>query len=119
MLPFLAAGAVFHLHKSVLDRTMPHSFIFSAFYLLIISSVQHKEARFILPITPYLLMMVGQLSSALMRIKYLGKLVALVLIAHSVYECTFHVASSEVTFPLHQSIDYIMTKDPEPHSIYA
>lgn len=57
MLPFMGLGVAYYILICKNKREMPYTVIFTLFYLLIISRVPHKEARFMLPVIPYIMLM--------------------------------------------------------------
>jgi hypothetical protein len=48
------------LYVNINKRKMPAVLIFTVFYFLVISLVPHKESRFMLPVMPFLFLMLAQ-----------------------------------------------------------
>jgi hypothetical protein len=72
-----------------------------------------------IPVFPYFFMMMGSFIASKMRsIKHLDKAVLVFLILMPVYEVLNHKAWSLFYKPFHLPAEYIMTTDPNPHSIY-
>jgi hypothetical protein len=78
----------------------------------------HKESRFMLPVFPYFFIMMGHFLASHLRKRFLQWLILAFLVAQPALQVLNHKANSVLFKPLHLPIEYIMTTDPEPHSIY-
>jgi hypothetical protein len=94
ILPMFVIGVFYNIYRCWLNRELPSILIFSAANLLIVSRVEHKESRFILPIIPYLILMASEVITKIIAKKGLGKIATLVLILVCVRQQVFFIAGS-------------------------
>jgi phosphatidylinositol glycan class B len=75
-------------------RQIPYVLIFTAINLAILSSLDHKEGRFMLPVFPYFFIMMGDFLASKLKTRYLKWLVLIYLFLQPSYQVVSHKAWS-------------------------
>ena len=118
MYPFVAyANTVGHIDIMWSKEQTPYIAYYTIFYILVFSLIPHKEARFLVPVIPFLLLLTGEhVASNVKNYKWVYKismwLYMIINIGIITFKFFFHQRVWEVS-------TYLVNKGEPIHSIYS
>jgi Alg9-like mannosyltransferase family len=100
---------------------IPYMLILSGFYILVFSIIAHKEPRFLLPIVPFVFLMIGYtvdkgVKQSGQRVRNLIKAYVIVALSVEVVMSTFFL---NMQFRNWEVLQYLQDKEVAPHSIFS
>lgn len=112
------AGMFNYWHECSNKRQTPEMMYLCGFYIFFFSCIGHKEARFLLPIAPFLYLMAGQVSVKLAA-SY-SRCFRLFLWLHIIIETVFFVYRFNFHDQYWDAMHYMINKGDMPvHSLYT
>jgi hypothetical protein len=105
-----------NFHESWEKKEFPHFLVLVTTYLAVFSSIPHKEDRFLLPIYPFLFLILSQFMVKLIKIynqyeKYILR-VFFLLILYEIFLTLAFIKYEQVRF---KPLEDIMKWDPNPY----
>ena len=96
---FIIFAIMYEVHNSSVRKRIPVTLIFVTFYLMVLSLVPHKESRFMIPVMPYLFIMLAQLFSYIYRQhSFCAILVVCTILSNSLLQILMHIGHTATRY---------------------